>query len=400
VVHHTNSATGHQTPHNQVPNHHNNQVHTQRPAQHTQISNHHNQVPTTRPTQHTQVPNHHNHQTPATNTNHHNQGSNHQNHQTPSTSVNHHNQGSNHHNPPHGTTTGHHNPLQGAVTGIIKGSHNPIVTTVLEHLPGHHKPPHDTTTGGHHKPPHDTTTGHNKPPHDTTIGGHHKPPHDTTTAGHNKPPHDTTTGGHHKPPHDTTTDHHDPHPDPRGGHNKPPKNTDKPPRDPHHYSGENPVQAHTMNAPANYPHYSQGDPQWKGQSLGNSGESIGAAGCLMSSVASMVAGRGGQVNGAAPNPATMNQWLKSNGGFQGPNFVWDSLKPLGFNFENIVGGNKDTITNALSSGKNVLLHVNNGHHYVLATGVTPTGYTVMDPGYPRTEYSFGEVSEAGIYNHN
>jgi len=119
----------------------------------------------------------------------------------------------------------------------------------------------------------------------------------------------------------------------------------------------------------------------------------------MSSVASMIAGRGGQVNGAAPNPETMNKWLQKNGGFSGPNFVWGSLKPLGFNFEGKVSG-QNQITKALDSGKNVLLNVNGGHHYVLATGVTPTGYKVMDPGFHKTEYKFHEVVRAGVYNHH
>jgi hypothetical protein len=117
----------------------------------------------------------------------------------------------------------------------------------------------------------------------------------------------------------------------------------------------------------------------------------------MSSVASMVAGKGGHIDGAAPNPATMNKWLQGHGGFSGNNFVWDSLKPLGFNFEGKVS-DKGHITNALNSGKNVLLNVNGGHHYVLATGVDSTGYTVMDPGYPRTHYNFGEVVQAGVYH--
>jgi len=165
------------------------------------------------------------------------------------------------------------------------------------------------------------------------------------------------------------------------------------PTTPHH-----PTQPSKPVAPGNYPHFSQGDPRWKGQTLGHGGSTIGAKGCLMSSVASMVAGRGGQVNGASPNPQTMNKWLQGHGGFQGANFVWDSLKPLGFKFEGKVSG-QSHITNALNSGKNVLLNVNGGHHYVLATGVTPTGYKVMDPGFSKTEYKFGEVVSAGVYSH-
>jgi len=117
----------------------------------------------------------------------------------------------------------------------------------------------------------------------------------------------------------------------------------------------------------------------------------------MSSVASMVAGRGGKVNGATPNPETMNKWLKTNGGFSGNNFVWGSLKPLGFNFEGKVKG-QNQISSALNNGKNVLLNVNGGRHYVLATGVDKTGYTVMDPGYQKTHYKFNEVVNAGVYN--
>jgi len=145
------------------------------------------------------------------------------------------------------------------------------------------------------------------------------------------------------------------------------------------------------------PHYSQGDSRWGSEILGFGPATIRAAGCLLTSVSSMLAGIGIKVNGAVPNPSNMNAWLKAHQGFTGDDYMWYSIGALGLKFLG-KDSNHSHAVNYLNQGKFVILNVNNGHHYVLATGVTSTGFTVMDPGFSRTSYSFTEVVTSAIYS--
>jgi len=149
----------------------------------------------------------------------------------------------------------------------------------------------------------------------------------------------------------------------------------------------------------NPPKYSQVDSRWKNQILGFGPSTIGSAGCLLTSVSSMIAGNNVNVDGALPNPSTMNNWLKKNGGFSGDLFVWGSISKLGFAFEGKVSNIVDIIKNYNTPGKYVILNVNQGRHYVLATGRTNDGFNVMDPGYSKTFYKNNEIVSASIYRH-
>jgi hypothetical protein len=54
----------------------------------------------------------------------------------------------------------------------------------------------------------------------------------------------------------------------------------------------------------------QCDSRWANQRLGTSGQTICQAGCAMSSVAMLLAGRGQNFN-----PSTLNSWLINHGGY-------------------------------------------------------------------------------------
>jgi hypothetical protein len=56
--------------------------------------------------------------------------------------------------------------------------------------------------------------------------------------------------------------------------------------------------------------FSQRDPRWANELLGNSAWTIGKAGCLLTCVSSMAADWG-----VATDPARLNSWLRVNGGF-------------------------------------------------------------------------------------
>ena len=159
----------------------------------------------------------------------------------------------------------------------------------------------------------------------------------------------------------------------------------------------------TPTTPGKAPHMFQVDPRWANEYLGNSKTTIGKAGCAMSSVSAMLAAKGVKINGQDANPHTLNQYLKSNGGYSGALINWGAVKGLGFNYQGQIT-NKNQMVNDLKSGKNLILNVQNGGHWVLATGVTEKGFTVMNPGRSspndRNFYSFGEVVRASVYSNN
>jgi len=143
------------------------------------------------------------------------------------------------------------------------------------------------------------------------------------------------------------------------------------------------------------------DPKWQNEFIGNSKTTIGKAGCAMSAVSSMIAAKGGKINGQDSNPHTLNQYLTKNGGYSGDNLKWDAVKNLGFNYKGQISSKTEMINN-IKSGNNLILNV--GGHWVLATGVTDKGYTVMNPGRrdPNVKnfYPFNAVSKASVYEPN
>jgi len=56
--------------------------------------------------------------------------------------------------------------------------------------------------------------------------------------------------------------------------------------------------------------FSQRDPRWANELLGDSGWTISKAGCLLTAISSMAADWG-----VATDPARLNGWLRANGGF-------------------------------------------------------------------------------------
>ena len=145
------------------------------------------------------------------------------------------------------------------------------------------------------------------------------------------------------------------------------------------------------------PLYKQCDSAWGSKTLGSS-STICKVGCLMSSVASGMAGAGKTINGARATPDTLNTFLRANGGYSGNLFIWGAVSRFGLAYEgqSSVGAN---IRSAICANKIVILNVNNGGHWVLATAYDDASstYTVNDSGYSRTTYKYSEVSLAGIF---
>ena len=66
---------------------------------------------------------------------------------------------------------------------------------------------------------------------------------------------------------------------------------------------------------SSYPLYKQCDSRWGSDKLGTSGQTICQAGCLMSSVAMVIADCGRSIGGAQATPKTLNTFLRNNGGY-------------------------------------------------------------------------------------
>jgi hypothetical protein len=121
-----------------------------------------------------------------------------------------------------------------------------------------------------------------------------------------------------------------------------------------------------------YPHYNQCDPKWKDEKLGTSTNSICQVGALVSAAAIGLSGVG--VN---QNPSSLNTWLKNNKGYiNKDDFVWASINSFGVVFEG-------KIPNALLKlnldvGYLVIINVNKGQHWVLATGYNGNTILVVD----------------------
>ena len=146
----------------------------------------------------------------------------------------------------------------------------------------------------------------------------------------------------------------------------------------------------------NSPLYKQCGQSWSADKLGSS-STICKVGCLMSSLSSALAGLGRTINGQTATPQTLNAWLKSNGGYSGNLFVWSSLRPFGLTFVKKTSSQSE-IKAAICNNKVVALNVNGGGHWVLATGVDGSSYTVNDSGATKFTFPFSGVTQAAIFS--
>ncbi len=151
----------------------------------------------------------------------------------------------------------------------------------------------------------------------------------------------------------------------------------------------------------------QNDPNWKDTKLGHSSESIGSWGCLLTS-ATMV------VNGLGYNetPATVNEKMKTAGGFQGALFVPSKLSYV---FPNVVYKGMEAcesypapiaqIDAALAAGKPVIAQVDWNPdagiqtHFVLLKEKKGEDYVLYDPYKYRGDGPEKEILLTVRYKH-
>lgn len=152
--------------------------------------------------------------------------------------------------------------------------------------------------------------------------------------------------------------------------------------------------ANTASGP--YASWKQGGSPWSNIKIGNTSQTIGEVGCLVTSVSMLIAKSGVDTVIDDFNPGTFVEYLNSHGGFQGANFVWASAQTVAPSFvhQGEVGLSGYTRSQKLSKirelvnqGYYVVVEVkgNTGQHWVAVDSVSSDKITMMDPGSNATD---------------
>lgn len=137
-----------------------------------------------------------------------------------------------------------------------------------------------------------------------------------------------------------------------------------------------------------------GTAPWKDIKLGNSSETIGTVGCYVTSIAIQIARSGVKTNISNFNPGTfvteLNKRSNSfdgNGGLTGSGESYISEIVPGFkkavNYVDLTRNKEEqikTVQSYIDKGYYVLLHLDNGRHWVAVTGTTNDNIQMVDPG--------------------
>jgi hypothetical protein len=140
------------------------------------------------------------------------------------------------------------------------------------------------------------------------------------------------------------------------------------------------------------PFFSQRDSQWSGDALGQTGScssTIGAQGCLLTSVAMVYSFYNVKVvsttyGTTGMNPRILNSWLKAKGGFSGCLLI-QSKTPEEMNYNGQVSYNATSVRAELDAGRPVIAGVATSPtggtvHYMVITGQNSAGaFTFNDP---------------------
>ena len=176
-----------------------------------------------------------------------------------------------------------------------------------------------------------------------------------------------------------------------------------------------------------YPLYKQCNPSWAADKMGLPncsvstcpGASFGrdtvcSEGCAMSCISMALATYGYTLGSKTSDPGTLNAWLVENGGYSCVDGncnnlnlpqvekvdVYGGIKYVGEIFPPVLS--RGYVVRALEAGLVVLGHVRNKTHFVLLNGEIGGGnaYTVMDPFYNSTTYSYEDISDVIVYSMN
>jgi hypothetical protein len=127
----------------------------------------------------------------------------------------------------------------------------------------------------------------------------------------------------------------------------------------------------------------QQESRWASAQLGASAqESIGSAGCAVTSVAMLLAYYGVQTS-----PRRLNDWLTANGGYaEGDLLIWTRLSdyvPNRFRYTGWHSPEASVINAELDAGRPVVAEVRLGsnQHFIVLAGRSRDDYTINDPWF-------------------
>jgi hypothetical protein len=134
----------------------------------------------------------------------------------------------------------------------------------------------------------------------------------------------------------------------------------------------------------------------------------------MTSVSVFLQARGIKVDGQEATPGTLNSWLKQNGGYICDPDCDDLNLPVIAKLDSriaLLGYERSftlqQIVEWMHLGYAAILHVENNHHFVLATGyfVDEKGqangtFITRDSAFPRLTREFAEVTDVLVYSWN
>jgi hypothetical protein len=150
--------------------------------------------------------------------------------------------------------------------------------------------------------------------------------------------------------------------------------------------------------------YSQQDPRWKDDPLGNGRDTIGHIGCALTSVAMYASGWG-----FSETPGALNRKLKGVGGYLGQAIVWGAITKLypqirctGLTLSGDSGAPISDISGSLSSGQPVIVEVDFSPagglqtHWVLVYKKVGEDFLMLDPWpFPSETGEFSLLSRFG-----
>ncbi len=143
--------------------------------------------------------------------------------------------------------------------------------------------------------------------------------------------------------------------------------------------------------------WKQWDPTWSSNQLGSS-KTIGSSGCLVTSVAMLMARSGTQLTNASTfNPAVLVDTLNNNGGFSGNDFTWTGYQSLAPNWRvgdsvSISTSDSATLANKIQEELSTpaegqyqkfivvqIYHDGGSQHWVAVTGAQNGQLSILDP---------------------
>eukprot|EP01017_Pseudomicrothorax_dubius_P005129 TRINITY_DN11212_c0_g1_i1.p2 TRINITY_DN11212_c0_g1~~TRINITY_DN11212_c0_g1_i1.p2 ORF type:complete len:169 (-),score=36.74 TRINITY_DN11212_c0_g1_i1:89-595(-) len=142
--------------------------------------------------------------------------------------------------------------------------------------------------------------------------------------------------------------------------------------------------------------YSQCDPKWGNQALNKGSQTICQGGNLVTSIAMALSTWGIGCGAANCDPAALNEWISSNGGFKGDVFVWFQLNKLGVKWESCTTDHSRILSLIQAPNHAVVLKVKGGKHWVLAANVVNQDINVMDPLSESKSFKVSDVSDACV----